>query len=294
MFSRSEDGGRTWSASVGVSDATSGQRRNPALAVIGAHIGIAWLDARAEGQPLHGRPRAEEDVYFAASADRGATWSANNCLEKDLAAKDSRPSEPALAATPQGAVACAYFSMRKYKASVGGFWIARSADGGSTFDIDRHGEGALGSLSLAAAEGRLYLGAESTTHVAIRVPPEPQSQVLLFASRDDGQTWGRPVRIDEDAGASWRTNVRLEPAGSGRLLAAWDDHTTGIVLAASIDGGETWGKTVKVAERSAVGLTAIDVAVDPASGAFYLVVGHVSKGAGGAIQLVKGKVASGA
>jgi hypothetical protein len=282
MFARSDDGGRTWTKPVGASDATSGQRRNPALAVSAANLGIAWLD---------GRPTAEQ-VAFAASADRGTTWSASVGLEKDLAQKTSGSGEPALCAMPDGGLACAYFSMRKYKESVGGFWVARSSDGGKTFDVDRHGDGPLGQVSLAAAGGRLYLTAVYIADVAIQVPPEPRADVLLYVSDDGGKSWGKPVRVDDDPGRARKSNVLVVPAGGERLLAAWDDYDKGIVLAASLDGGETWGKTVVAAPRSPVGVTPIDLAVDSASETFYLLVGHIRKGAGDAIYLVKGHLSA--
>jgi len=280
LFSRSDDGGRTWTAPVGVSDAKAGQRRHCVIAVGGGDVYVAWLDGRS----------AREDVRFASSADRGATWSANTGLERDLSGKDAGSGEPSLCVGADGAVHCAYVSMRQRGKTAGGFWLATSADGGRTFAIDPHGAGALGHMCVTRAGDRLCLAAVAVTGVAIAAPPKPRGEVQFYVSEDGGGDWDGPVRIDDDAQRARKNNVLLVPAGARRRLACWDDHRGGIYMAASIDGGETWGINVRVADRSPVGLTPLDLAADPATGAFHLVVGHVRKGPGDAIYLVKGTV----
>jgi len=82
----------------------------------------------------------------------------------------------------------------------------------------------------------------------------------------------------------------LFPAGPEKFLAVWDDDRGGVYAAASIDGGKSWGKNVKLAEKSRVGITPLDVAVDASSGTFYLVIGDVAEGSGDAVYFVKGKI----
>ena len=61
-------------------------------------------------------------------------------------------------------------------------------------------------------------------------------------------------------------------------------------MAASTDGGESWGKNVEVAAKSRVGITPLDVAADASSGVFYLAVSDVRKGDGDATYFVKGRL----
>ena len=59
-------------------------------------------------------------------------------------------------------------------------------------------------------------------------------------------------------------------------------------MAASTDDGESWGKNVKVAEKSHAGNAPMDIAA--AGSSFYLLASDVRKGPGDATHLIKGKV----
>ena len=61
-------------------------------------------------------------------------------------------------------------------------------------------------------------------------------------------------------------------------------------MAASVDGGASWGKNIKVAEGSHAGSTPLDILTDGSSGAFALLASDIRKGGGDAIFLVKGKI----
>jgi hypothetical protein len=76
-FSRSTDGGSSWSAKQDVSLAPSGTHHAfPAIASGGANdVRIAWMDARAANGGMD-----RWNVYYRSSTDGGSTWSA----EKDL------------------------------------------------------------------------------------------------------------------------------------------------------------------------------------------------------------------
>ena len=285
MFARSDAAGRTWTEPVRVSRLTVNQRRNPAMAVSGDAVHMAWLDEREAGRTAH------EDVLVASSADRGATWSAEVCPETDLDKKPSGSGAPALCVGADGALSCAWFAMRGTGKKVGGYALARSADQGKTFATALHDAGPLGEVCLAAGPGGLFLGAVRITGIKAITPPDTDHEISLFVSTDGGGRWGQPVRIDDDEGRQRKASLRLASAGTDRLVACWDDGRGGVYVAASIDGGETWGKNVKVAERSQVGLTPLSMAADPAAGAVYLLVSDIHKGGGDATYFVKAKVA---
>ena len=72
-FSKSTDGGATWSAKQDVSTAPAGtQHAFPAIAAAGnGDVRIAWMDARAANGGMD-----RWNVYYRSSTDGGVTWSA--------------------------------------------------------------------------------------------------------------------------------------------------------------------------------------------------------------------------
>ena len=289
MFSRSDDGGYSWTAPVRASGPTTGQRRSPVIAAGRGNAYIAWLDER-QGQD-RGAAIAG-DVFFASSTDRGDSWSADTCLETDLDAKDSSSGTPSLCVAGAGTVYCAYFSMRKAGnrgKPMAGFFLATSADRGRSFSTSSHEVGPLGTLCLAEKKGKLYLAAAHIMGIKSISAAETSQEILLYVSEDGGGKWDKPVRVDDDQGHEHKGNLKLAVAGRETLIACWDDERGGVYMAASTDDAESWGKNVKVADRSTVGITPLDVAADNSKGYFYLVVGDVRKGAGDATYLVKGR-----
>ncbi|MDP6438414.1 MAG: sialidase family protein [Candidatus Brocadiia bacterium] len=286
MFSRSDDGGFSWTEPVRASDATTGQRRNPVIAAGGGNVYIAWLDGP------DGRKTATEDVFFASSTDWGDSWSADTCLEIDLGAKDSASGEPSLCVAADGTVYCAYFSMRKAGnrgKPMAGFFLATSQDRGRSFSTSSHEAGVLRGLALVQKKNKLYLAAVHIKGIKSISTAETSQEIHLYVSDDGGEEWGKPVRIDDDPARERKGNLKLAVAGRQTLIACWDDARGGVYMAASIDDAESWGKNVKVAEPSRVGITPLDVAANESKGYFYLAVGDVRKGPGDATYLVTGR-----
>ncbi len=75
MFSKSTDGGITWTLPVRVNDVTTGQHFFSSIAASGGVISIIWYDSRLGQQPngfITGL-----DVFYAESANAGASFSPN-------------------------------------------------------------------------------------------------------------------------------------------------------------------------------------------------------------------------
>lgn len=295
MFSRSDDGGRSWTEPIYVNDILAGQRWHPVMAVSGDNVYTAWLDSHRHWPGPPGRTM-QQDVCFASSADRGETWSANVTLETALDRKESPSGMPSICVGADGTVYCAYFSIRKHEKknrNVGGYWIAKSTDRGETFTICLHNIGPLGPISIAEEDGKLYLASVYLMGVK-RISwenPETYQEIRLYVSSDGGEDWREHVVVDDDPDHKHKMNLQIVPLGGGRLIACWDDDRGGVYMAASTDGGRSWGKNLKVAEKSHVGSTPLDIAADGSSGTFVLLASDIRKGAGDAIFLVKGKIA---
>jgi len=294
MFSRSHDGGRSWTEPIYVSDVETGQRWQPVMAVSGRHVYIAWLDGRGGGPGAPGRS-TQQDVYLASSGDRGATWSANAILEKALDRKDSSSGMPSICVGADGDVYCAYFSMRKpegKKKGGSGHWIAKSVDKGETFNIGLHDVGPLGAVTIAEGNGKLYLAAAYLRGIKSISLADPQTyqEIRLYVSSDGGESWDKPVMIDDDPDHRHKANLKLVSLGGGRLAACWDDERGGVYMAASAGKGNGWGKNIKVAEKSHVGNTPLDIAADTSTGSFAVLASDIRKGGGDAVFLVRGQI----
>jgi hypothetical protein len=295
MFSRSDDYGRTWTEPIYVNDVATGQRWFPVMAVWGDNVYIAWLDSIRHGPGPAGQTM-QQDVYFAKSADRGETWSADITLETALDRKDSASGTPSICVGADGSIYCAYFSMRKHEKknrNVGGYWIAKSTDHGQTFTIDLHDVGPLGPIYITEGDGKLYLATVYLRGIKSISWQSPQTyqEIRLYASLDGGEDWGKFTLIDDDPDHKHKMNLKLVALGDGRLIACWDDDRGGVYMAASLNGGKVWGKNIKVAEKSHAGSTPLDIVVDASSGTFTLVASDIRKGAGDATYLIKGKIA---
>jgi len=72
-FTRSTDGGQTWSASERLGEAPNANQYEAALAVAGGIVSVAWYDSR-NGQLPNGNV-SRLDVYYVASFDNGRTFS---------------------------------------------------------------------------------------------------------------------------------------------------------------------------------------------------------------------------
>jgi hypothetical protein len=291
MFARSDDAGRSWISPIQVNGGTLGQRRQPVIAVSGDDVHIAWLDSERPGV-TPARQGICEDVHLVWSADGGTTWSNDACLETELERKVGTSGAPALLVGADGSVYCAYFAIRQHDRRVGGYCLARSSDRGRTFSTRLHNAGALGDLTLAVAEGKLYL---AVVHIiAIREismqAPQTRQEILLYVSENGGGDWTKPVTIDDDDQDRHKGNIRIVSLGSERLVASWHDERGGVYGAASVDGGRSWGRNIRLAGPSSVGITPMDLVADPSAGVFCALVSDVRKGGGDATYLLTGGI----
>ena len=117
-FSRSTDGGRTWSAPVTLNDDTTsalaGHTFHGAAFVPPSTIAVAWLDSRSDASaaPMsddmhHAEHDGDATVYMTTSKDLGATWAAQNTKLWGDACPCCRVS---LAARPDGQIVAAWRS----------------------------------------------------------------------------------------------------------------------------------------------------------------------------------------
>ncbi|MBN2391444.1 MAG: exo-alpha-sialidase, partial [Anaerolineae bacterium] len=74
-YTRSTDGGQTWSAEIRVSDFYTGSQNSPAVAALGDKVCIVWVD---------GRVAYNREVYVDCSTNGGLTWGTDTRVNDDI------------------------------------------------------------------------------------------------------------------------------------------------------------------------------------------------------------------
>ncbi|HEV7280504.1 MAG TPA: sialidase family protein [Pirellulaceae bacterium] len=237
---RSTDQGRTWNGPTPISDASPGSANEGLHALAAASDGrlyCVWLDHRLD---------RKNQIFGAASADGGKTWSENRLIYKSPSGNVCECCHPAVTFDRSGKLHV------MWRNSLNGFrdmYVASSSDGGKTFgEASKLG---LGSWKLdacpmdggyfAAHQGKLttvwrrelqIFRAESSGEeqlLAIGEQPwiaaTPEGAWIVWLSKRGGDLWlappggERPIRF-----ASGATDPAVAAAadGEGPVVAVWE------------------------------------------------------------------------
>lgn len=239
-FSRSTDGGKTFSAPVTLNDdGRVGGHSFASLALDGAgRVAIAWLDGRdRDATRAKGGKFAGSSVYMALSADNGASFSANRALTRHTC----ECCRTALVWTPQGPAA---FWRNLYDDNIRDFALAYLDDGQVRRATDdqwrieacpHHG----GDIA-ADVGGGLHL--VWFTNGATRQG--------LFYKRVDGARESAPLAFGDAAAQAGHPAVAV--AGN-TVLQTWrefDGRVYAALAMRSDDGGVSWGLPQRLAESA--------------------------------------------
>lgn len=210
----------------------------PSLAVDGAGaLHVVWEDLRGGGS---------KRLYYASSADGGASWGANTLLTGALPALSH--SSPHLLAGPGGALYLAW-------------------DGGNTIYFSRRTAGSWGAPTPIS-------GAPAADRDLPRLALDAQGRLVAAWEDRRGPTPAiYAARLDNPAAGAWGAEVRVTPAGVSAVrpsLAAGTDGALyvayqgapGIFLVSSLDGGATWGPARRIDDGEGGAFTNPRVAVD--------------------------------
>ena len=233
-FSRSLDGGATWSATdvrLDTDVAGAAMSEFPRIVCSGSLLYVVWQDERA-GDP---------DVHCNVSADGGVTWLATDMrLDTD---------DPGAARSLQPHVACD--GLR-----VGVVW---SDDRDGQRDVRFNGS-ADGGASWFVADVRIETDAPGAsaslvptlclrgTDVAVTWEEFRGGLSDVYASRstDGGASWSlQDVRINTDPAGTANAFLPEIAWGGSRLVVTWYDDREGafdVLLSTSEDGGTTWAE----------------------------------------------------
>jgi hypothetical protein len=235
-FTRSLDGGKTWSEPVSVTDDSDFGSHNFHALHAGADgaLYVTWLDGR-EGV---------SSVFLTRSSDGGATWSSDKRITQTEACPCCRT---AIATAADGTLFVAWRIVNP--GNVRDIVVAKSTDHGQTFGapVVVHDDGWV-YPGCPHAGPSMQVDAEGRLHVAWWTGKEGIAGVHYARSDDGAQTFGAPVELGV-AQYSKPAHVQLALGGAGTVLVAWDDGTVvtpKVVLRTSRDGGDTFGAAQQV------------------------------------------------
>jgi hypothetical protein len=259
FVNRSDDGGLTWDGRALVVDhenTVTPFEDKPYLAIDRARdrVYVAWTRFTKYGSS---DPRETSDIYFSVSEDGGESFAMP--LRISDAPGDALDSD----GTVEGAVPAVGIEGNVYVVWSGpqGFVFDKSLDEGLSFgtdrviaphpggwDIDIEGLGRANGMPVTAVDHSRseYRGTLYVNWVDSR---NGDPDVFTMFSRDGGQSWSEPVRVNDDpmgnGAQQFFTWMAVDPR-DGSVNVAFCDRRglegthTGVTLARSMDGGETF------------------------------------------------------
>jgi len=260
----SKDGGNTWTDGTPAIDHINSVipfEDKPGLIVDNApgsrwngNVYMAWTRFDVYGSS---NPEDHSQIYFTRSVDHGQTFSmpfrisdtGGDCVDSDNTVEGAVP-----AVGPNGEVYVAW-------AGPLGLVFDKSLDGGLTFGKDKVISDFPGGWDFAVegldrANGMPVTGVDlsdgpnkGTLYVNWIDARNGDPDVFVMSSRDGGNTWSTPVRVNDDplknGKVQFFTWMAVDPADGSINIVFYDRRdTTGtqtrLTLARSVDGGRTF------------------------------------------------------
>ena len=220
----------------------------PRLAVEGERVHVLWQEIIFSGGSHGG------DILFARSEDGGRTFSPALNLSGSVAgdgkARIDRDTwhngSLDLAAGPHGRV---YAAWTEYE---GALWLARSSDGGRSFEPRARIGG--GDAHPARAPS-LALGPQGTVYLAWTVGEDPQADLRLAISVDGGDSFGEPRIVAP--GSGYAEAPKLASGAEGTLHLVYGESASGpfgpyhVRYTRSRDGARSFEPTRRISGEGA-------------------------------------------
>ena len=227
IFTKSTDGGTTFGAPIDISR-NIGSSGSPQFAVSGNDVYAVW-QAKTTGK---------YQIIFAKSTDGGATFS----IPANLSNATGDSSYPKIATSGNNIyITWSYTTTNKDYDVL----FAKSNDRGSTFSVPVNISNNLGDSGLpqmSVSGNNVYVTWENNGL--------GNFEVFVAKSNDNGNTFGIPVNISNDAAPSGAPQI----VSSGKnVYVSWMDKTSGnydIFVAKSTDGGSTFSAPVNVSNTT--------------------------------------------
>jgi len=243
VFSRSTDGGVTFSTPVNVST-NAGGSFSPQMAVDpGGNISVVWEDDAF----------TSSDISFSRSADHGATFS----IPKSLSNNIGNSVSPQVTVDLTGNINVAWQNDGPGNPDI---FFSRSSDKGATFSTPKNLSNSPGRSN--APQIKVDAGGNINVVWADNNPPDFNPDVFFVRSSDGGATFSAAQNVSQNSGFS--SNPWLTVDAGANINVAWEDNTPGnrdIFFARSTDSGTTFSPPVNLSGDPGLSL-AVQIAAD--------------------------------
>ena len=232
-FSKSIDGGQTFSANVQVDDGL-GEAYTPTLAM-GDYgtIYVAW-----DGEPP---PFTYKQVFFSKSTDGGITFTPDVLVNDTAGGIKNRPHrEPSMTVDTAGVIYIAFDDARIYDYDI---YFSKSIDGGVTFTQDVLVNDTM-SDTLFDLLPALALNDDGDIYISWS---KQFDSLFVSKSTDGGVTFGPDILVNDTITESWQNTMDVDARGYVHI--AWFDRRDdnyNIYYSRSMDGGMTFSSNIRV------------------------------------------------
>lgn len=243
FFSRSTDGGNTFSAPAVLSTNASGSF-SPQIAMgLNGNLGVVWEDDTA----------VTSDISFSHSSDYGATFSIPESLS--LHTGNSMSAQIGIDLNGNTDVVWANNSPGNFD-----IFFSRSSDGGATFSSPKNISNSAG----LSQNPQLGIDAKGNINVAWQdnTPQNPSLDIYFARSSDGGVTFSSPLNVSNNSGFSQNAFLAIDAGANINL--AWEDGTPGnddIFFSRSTDSGATFSTPLNLSNDAGLSI-AVDMAAD--------------------------------
>lgn len=260
VFSRTVDGGKTWSSKVVLAADMPNDARDdlsPTVRTDGSGLWIAaWTSRGALGSALG----VDADIMVSRSTDNAATWSPAVPLSANAPSDWGNDFDVRLASDAKGTWIAVWASTETFGGKYGGdsdIFAATSTDAGVTWSAPSivnanagHDRGFDNTPDVGSASDGSWLVAWSAGDLQPR-GINIDRDILFTRSTDGGQTWSQPSQLNNqtrgEEGSDW--GPRLATDKRGKWIVVWSSAVNlegirgadrDILYATSNDDGMSW------------------------------------------------------
>jgi Neuraminidase (sialidase) len=188
-------------------------------------------------------------IWFRKSLDGGMTWSDSIITHDDLGEIYGLVKHASLAVTSNGTnVYVAWSDSRRDPNSTYDIYFSKSTDGGMTWQPDVQVNDTLTNYD---SYGRSSIVSKHNGNLCVAWHDyrTGNADIYVSCSPDNGITWRKNVRVNDDKTNTNQWGVSLAVDINGVLYTSWSDQRNGhddIYISRSTNGGMSWSKNIKV------------------------------------------------